>query len=335
MNLDHQKSRSRLSLPAKPTNTKVNEKSLQDKHIPVLLEEVLSVTSPSPGDALLDVTAGYGGHASAILERTLQDSGSVVVDRDSDAVKHLAKVFKGRKVKIVQSDFVQASLSLQDKKQSFDIILADLGVSSPHLDNPERGFSFMTDGPLDMRMDQSSELTAEKLINESSLKDLDKIIKLYGDEPRSRRIANAIVNARPLHTTSELAKVVERALRVGHKRVHPATKTFQAIRIAVNDELKLLETALPIWLELLNGGGRLAVISFHSLEDRMVKQFLSENGGHSYDARLKVITKKPVSAGETELDFNPRARSAKLRAAVKIKTTNKEGDNTNANTGKK
>ena len=302
------------------------------KHIPVLLSQVLNLVGPKQGETLLDVTAGYGGHASAILERTLQDSGSVLVDRDGEAVEDLQATFKGRAVQIVQASFLEASQTLSKAGQQFDIIVADLGVSSPHLDNINRGFSFKNDGPLDMRMDSNQALTAATIVNEYSQDELIRILKDYGEEHKARRIAEGIVAARPITSTTELASVVERAVRAKWQKAHPATKTFQALRIAVNDELGQLEAALPLWLKLLRPGGRLAVISFHSLEDRIVKKFLADKGGARYDAELNILTKKPIKADREELVFNPRARSASLRGAVKIKT---KGVPTYANPGKK
>jgi 16S rRNA (cytosine1402-N4)-methyltransferase len=200
------------------------------------------------------------------------------------------------------------------------MILADLGVSSPHLDQGARGFAIATDGPLDMRMDQTQDLTAEKIVNEYSADDIASILKRYGEEPKARQIAQLIVQNRPLATTKELAAVVVKAWP-SRSKVHPATRTFQALRIAVNDELGLVERSLPLWIDMLAPGGRLAVISFHSLEDRLVKQAFQEAGGarYDFDAKITVLTKRPITASESELVFNPRARSAKLRAAVKSK----------------
>ena len=200
----------------------------------------------------------------------------------------------------------------------FDMILADLGVSSPHLDIASRGFSFSQEGPLDMRMDQSQELTADFIVNNYSEARLTELIKRYGEDPKARQIARSIVQNRPIHTTQELATNIAK-IWPGHSRVHPATRTFQALRIAVNDELEQLRLSLPVWIDLLAPNGRLAVISFHSLEDRLVKQIFQELGGDRYDAILEVLTKRPVSGDTNEIVFNPRARSAKLRAAVKLK----------------
>ncbi len=177
----------------------------------------------------------------------------------------------------------------------------------------------MLNGPLDMRMDQSQILTAADIVNTYAADDLADILRRYGEEPKAQVIARLIVQNRPLETTTELARIVARAWP-GHSKVHPATRTFQALRIAVNDELRLIEVSLPIWIDLLKPGGRLAVISFHSLEDRLVKSAFAEQGGSHYDAKLKILSKHPVTASEQEIAFNPRSRSAKLRAAVKIKT---------------
>ncbi len=286
-------------------------------HLPVLLDEVLQVLAPKQGDSYLDVTAGYGGHAAEILQRTHAPGKAVLIDRDENAINELAERFKGDDVTLLHQDFLAGSEHLQREGRQFDLILADLGVSSPHLNVAERGFAISLDGPLDMRMDPSQELTAERIANTYSTDALTDILKKYGEEPKAAAIANLIVQNRPLHTTAELAELAGRVWP-GHSRVHPATRTFQALRIAVNDELGLLERSLPIWLQLLAPGGRLAIISFHSLEDRIVKQYFAEQGGEWYDAALKVLTKRPLTAAANESVSNPRARSAKLRAAVKI-----------------
>lgn len=286
-------------------------------HVPVLLAEVLECLDPKQGESYLDLTAGYGGHASRILELTQAPEKSVLVDRDSFAVTELATRF-GESVHLIHDDYAAATERLAGEGRRFDLILADLGVSSPHLDIAGRGFSITTDGPLDMRMDQRQELNAERIVNTYPEERLEQILREYGEEPKARQIAAAIVAARPLHTTAELAAIAARAWP-GHSRVHPATRTFQAIRIAVNDELGMLEKSLPLWINLLTPGGRIAIISFQSLEDRIVKQLLGERAGNRYDAELRLLTKRPVTAGPDESVHNPRARSAKLRAAVKIK----------------
>ena len=293
-------------------------KGMQDssKHHPVLLAEVLQYLDPKEGEKYLDLTAGYGGHASEVLDRTLKPHNITLVDRDQNAVAYLNQKFDGRGVRVIQKDFLSASRELLAEGKQFDIILADLGVSSPHLDNASRGFSIKTDGPLDMRMDDTQTLTAAEIVNNYPEAELVRILRTYGEEPRANKIARLITEQRPIHTTHELARIVAQAWP-GYSKVHPATRTFQAIRIAVNNELDLLEQSLPIWMDLLAPGGRIAVISFHSLEDRIVKQYFAEHSGNRYDAVLRLLVKQPVSGGADEIVFNPRARSAKLRAAVK------------------
>lgn len=285
-------------------------------HVPVLFTETLEYLAPQVGETYLDLTAGYGGHASAVQEAT--QTRVTLVDRDQMAVSRLRERFTPEQAEIVHSDFLDASKQLVREGRTFDIILADLGVSSPHLNIASRGFAFQQDGPLDMRMDQTQELTADYIVNHYSEEDFVRILREYGEEPRAFTIARAIINARPITGTAQLAQVVARTFR-GHSKTHPATRTFQALRIAVNDELGQVQEALPLWLQLLKPGGRLAVISFHSLEDRIVKNAFAERAGNTYDAELRLLTKRPVVAGDSELVSNPRARSAKLRVAVKIK----------------
>lgn len=281
----------------------------------MLLKPVLQYLNPQDGESYLDLTAGYGGHAREVLERTKNPEAATLVDRDENAIRALEPLGK-RGARLVHMDFLSATQRLVAEGVQFDLILADLGISSPHVDNAARGFAFSANGPLDMRMDQSQALTAEIMVNTYSVDELQRIIKVYGEEPRARKIAQAIIDARPLTTTQELAETVRSVMPKGSK-THPATRTFQALRIAVNDELELLKAALPLWIDLLAPGGRLGVISFHSLEDRIVKQILAELAGDRYDAPLHLLTKHPIAADEQELVFNPRARSAKLRAVVK------------------
>jgi 16S rRNA (cytosine1402-N4)-methyltransferase len=295
-------------------------KTNNDLHQPVLINEVLHYLDPQAGESYLDLTAGYGGHAATVLART--KASAVLVDRDQQAIDALKMRFDVPKVEIIHKDFAGASAEMLSQGRQFDLILADLGVSSPHLEDSHRGFSFKGSAPLDMRMDSAQELSAQSIVNSWSEQSLTELLAKYGEEPKARTIARAIVAARPLSSTDQLAAIAARAWP-GHSKVHPATRTFQALRIAVNDELGQLEQALPLWLDLLNPGGRLAVISFHSLEDRAVKQFLADNSGDTYTAQLQLLTKKPVTAQPDETVSNPRARSAKLRAAAKIK--NKKG----------
>jgi 16S rRNA (cytosine1402-N4)-methyltransferase len=297
----------------------MHEENQEIEHIPVLLKQTVQYLNPREGDSYLDLTGGYGGHASAIIGITKNPEGATLVDRDPAAVKSLGQRFNRENVRIIQKDFLSASQKLVSEGKKYDLILADLGISSPHLNQASRGFSIQKDGPLDMRMDTTQELTAEMVINSYSEKELVRILQTYGEEPKARVIAKLIVRERPLKTTKELANLVAKAWP-GHSKVHPATRTFQALRVAVNDELELLRQALPLWIDqLLAPGGRLAIISFHSLEDRIVKQALQDAGGDRYDAILSILTKHPVTADDTELVFNPRARSAKLRAAAKQK----------------
>lgn len=291
-----------------------------NSHIPVLLDAVLDMLQPKKDETYLDLTAGYGGHARAVLSIVGKPSLLTLVDRDDFAIAALEELKKDG-AHVMKNTFLQAAQELAQQGKRFDLILMDIGVSSPHLDNAERGFSFQTDGPLDMRMDQSSGISAKDLINQSSREELEHILKEYGEEPHARVIAKALVSHRPFETTRELAERVENTIsRTG--KTHPATRTFQALRIAVNDELYQLEHTLPLALSLLNPGGRIAVISFHSLEDRIVKQFFKEEAASGYEARLRILTKKPISGANQDV-FNRRARSAKLRAAMKINNTQK------------
>lgn len=294
--------------------TKPND-GTDNVHDPVLLEEVLAYLAPKAGESYLDVTAGYAGHATAVLNKTNAAARITLVDRDENAIARLKQGLA--EAEIVHNDFYQATKKLSEQGRKYDMILADLGVSSPHLDNASRGFSFQTDAALDMRMDNRQELTAADIVNTYDEAQISDILWKYGEEPKSRQIARLIVQARPLTTTTELAAVCKKAWP-GHSKTHPATRTFQALRIAVNDELGLLERSIPIWIELLEENGRLAIISFHSLEDRVVKQCFN-HFAEGYEAKVAVLTKKPVTASDHEIAVNPRSRSAKLRVVVKQK----------------
>jgi 16S rRNA (cytosine1402-N4)-methyltransferase len=287
-------------------------------HTPVLLAETINYLNPKKDETYLDVTAGYGGHSSSILKLTNNYKQSVLVDRDDNSIKVLEEKFSKSGIVLMHQDYLSASYNLIAQKRQFDIIVADLGVSSPHLNKGSRGFSFKQEGPLDMRMDQRQLLTAEDIINSYSEEDLANILWKYGEEPKSRQIARLIVKERPLKTTLELAQIVKRAWP-GYSRSHPAKRTFQALRIVVNDELRQLDEALPLWIQLLAPNGRIAVISFHSLEDRIVKRFFVGESGDRYDSSLNLLTKHPIIPSAQELANNPRARSAKLRVAVKQK----------------
>jgi 16S rRNA (cytosine1402-N4)-methyltransferase len=304
-------------------NTKQkNQNQNQNKHLPVLLKEVLECLSPNSSESYLDLTAGYGGHASVVIKQTAVADQATLIDRDEQAIKYLKDQDWSKGTELINADFVSGAETLAQSSRQYDMILADLGVSSPHLNMASRGFAFRLDGPLDMRMDQSQELTADKVVNSYEETELARLIARYGQEPKARKVARLIVNNRPIVSTAQLAEVVSKAWP-SYSRHHPAIRTFQAIRIEVNDELSQVELVLPICLQLLKPGGRLAIISFHSLEDRIVKKFFNEHGGNRYDAILKVLTKSPVVATPDEMFTNPRARSAKLRAAVKIKNKKK------------
>lgn len=287
------------------------------QHVPVLLKATLELLNPIQGEKYLDLTAGYGGHASSFLERTENFTGAVLVDRDEHAIAALDR-FRQKGVRILHADFLSAARTLVEKGEQFDIVLVDLGVSSPQLDRAGRGFSFTKSGPLDMRMDNRSEVTAARIINSASEDELTNILTKYGEErPASaRRIARAIVRNRPLSTTDELAKLVLGQHRGKWMRIHPATRTFQALRIAVNDELNQIERLLHLVPDLLTVNGRVGIITFHSLEDRLVKQYFSEQQRSGYEARLSILNKKPIDGAHYDV-HNPRSRSAKLRAAVK------------------
>ena len=290
----------------------------QQLHIPVLLASVLDVLAPKGGETYLDLTAGYGGHAREVIARIGDEKLATLVDRDENAIRELRN--QCGFTNLIHSDFLSAAKSLAEQEKHFDMILLDLGVSSPQLDLGERGFSFMHDGPLDMRMDQNQIWTAWELVNRSSEKDLAKIIVDYGEEsPKTaNKIAHQIRINRPINSTSELANVIKKVLpRAG--KIHPATRTFQAIRIAINDELRQLSETLEILPSLLNDNGRLAVITFHSLEDRIVKQFMNDKSRAGYESEIQLINKKPIVGSDDEIVYNPRSRSAKLRGAVKTK----------------
>ncbi|NJR16299.1 MAG: 16S rRNA (cytosine(1402)-N(4))-methyltransferase RsmH [Calothrix sp. CSU_2_0] len=277
-------------------------------HIPVLAKEVIEGLNIQAGGHYLDATVGGGGHTKLILESRL-DVKVTALDRDEDALvaarKELAEY--GERVEFIHSNF--ATYNYPNNK--FDGILADLGVSSHHLDTAERGFSFRNEGSLDMRMNRQETLTAADVINDWQEADLVEIFFKYGEERLSRRIVRRIIQRRPFQTTTELANAIASAVppKYRYARIHPATRVFQALRIAVNDELGALETFLKTAPPALVPGGRLVVISFHSLEDRLVKHSLRDS------ELLQVITKKPIIAQEEEIIENMRSRSAKLRVA--------------------
>jgi 16S rRNA (cytosine1402-N4)-methyltransferase len=304
-------------------------------HEPVMGEEVLASLACRPGGIYVDGTVGGGGHAQGILEKTAPDGLLIGIDRDSNALfasERRLQPFGRRKI-LVKGNFADIGKVLTNLNiKRVDGILLDLGVSSHQLDTGDRGFSFSIDAPLDMRMDQDSHFSAHDLVNLSPEIELRKIIKEYGEEPMAGRIARAILTRRaasPIRTTAELADIVCRAVPAAYRqrKIHPATRTFQALRIAVNDELSNLRKAIDSGIGVLDRGGRFSIISFHSLEDRMVKEaFRAAEKGCTCpsdlpvcnchrESELKVLTRRPVYPGEDEIDRNPRARSARLRTA--------------------
>jgi len=290
-------------------------------HIPVLLEKVLEALNPQSGELFIDATIGAGGHTRAFLEKTAPDGKVLGIDASPKAIDHLKKELQsfGNRLFLAQGNFRELKkIAYDNAMDQCDGILLDLGFSSDELDDPSLGISFRVNGPLDMRFSGEGE-TAAEIVNTYPVADLMAIIRKYGQERYARPIAEAIVRSRKharIFTTQALVKVIADAVPAGYERgrIHPATRTFQALRITVNDELGSLETVLPQAVEVLRSGGKLAVISFHSLEDRIVKRFFRDNAG----TKLRVMTKRPIQAGEEELARNPRARSAKLRVAEKI-----------------
>ena len=293
-----------------------------ERHVPVLLHEAIEFLNVRPGGLYVDCTLGIAGHASEIARRLGPTGRLIGFDRDPQALE-LAKVKLARAVNEMGSmapriDLVGeafGSIARHVESGSADGILADFGVSSLQFDEAHRGFSFQADGPLDMRMDTRAGLTAAQVVNEASERELADLIYEYGEERRSRRIARAIVRGRPVTTTGQLARIVATAApAMKQDRIHPATRTFQALRIRVNSELDEIRTLMKESPGLLKTSGRIVVISFHSMEDRIVKDSLRDGAKSGV---WEILTKKPVIAGEEEVERNPRARSAKLRAAEK------------------
>jgi len=290
-------------------------------HEPALVAEVVEAIQPRRGGVYLDATVGLGGHAAAILERSAPSGRLIGLDRDPHALalarERLAPY--GERVTLVQAAFASLEETLKRLGvHAVDGALMDLGVSSYQLEASGRGFSFQRDEPLDMRMDPTGGATAAELLRQSDAATLEYLFRVYGEERLSRRLAEAIVEARrrnPIRTTGDLVRVVERIVP-GRGRLHPATRVFQALRIAVNDELGQLETALPAALKALALGGTLVVIAFHSLEDRLVKRTFRAASKREGDYEL--LTKKPIVPSESERRRNPRCRSAKLRAIRRV-----------------
>ena len=311
------------------------ENKAENLHKPVLPEEILRLLDPRTGEVFVDATLGLGGHSEAILTR-FSEALIIGIDQDSEAVELAKKRLErfGERVEIVQANFSEIKNVLGDRK--VDGVLADLGVSSLQLDSETRGFSFRFDAPLDMRMnaDENTE-TAAELLETLSEFEIARIIYEYGEEKLSRRIARRIVERRlrgePVKTTGELAELLQKSVGRGRKdKIHPATRTFQALRIAVNRELEILEDFVRDAVDVLKKDGRFAVITFHSLEDRIVKQTFQKLAGKCFCPprlpqcvcgavkEIEILTRKPLVPGERETDENPRARSAKLRACRKL-----------------
>ncbi|NLZ26375.1 MAG: 16S rRNA (cytosine(1402)-N(4))-methyltransferase RsmH [Chloroflexi bacterium] len=302
-------------------------------HRPVLYQETIQYLTAKNAKRFLDCTAGAGGHSEGLLRESSPDSELIALDLDPTAIALSQERLKpfGNRAKVIKASYLEAPQVLQAQGwDGVDGILMDLGVSSMQFDQGERGFSFRFDAPLDMRFDPNKGQSASDLVNGLSESELAQIIWEYGEEKYSRRIAKAIVQARPLYSTFELAEIVRKAVGKTREQQDPATRTFQALRIAVNDELNVISQAVPNLIELLQTNGRIAIISFHSLEDRIVKNVFRQAStdcicppeklicdcGHV--ATVKVLTKRPITASEDELQTNPRSRSARLRIAQKL-----------------
>ena len=297
-------------------------------HRSVLLEATLEALQPKPGGRYLDGTLGGGGHSQALLEASAPDGVVVGVDRDPSALAAATQRLQpySERFSALRGTFDSLD-TLAGEQGPFDGILLDLGVSSPQLDRPERGFSFRADGPVDMRMDPDQPISAAEMLDTISEADLIQVLRKYGEEPRARRIARAILDGRPWSSTLALAQCVSEASGYRQSRTHPATRTFQALRMAVNDELGQLERALDQCLRLLSPGGRLAIITFHSLEDRMVKRHFRESSGEStprdpfgnpiHPPEFRLIYRRGISGKDAD-PGHPRSRSARLRVLEKI-----------------
>ena len=290
-------------------------------HIPVLLNEVLDFVLGDSEGTYLDATFGMGGHSRALLEGLGKEATLIVSDRDSQAIaKAQLLAAKDKRVKTVTARFSELASALSSYQETISGVLFDLGVSSPQLDLPERGFSFQTDGPLDMRMDQSKGETAAHWLSRAAETEISDILWELGEERFSRRIARKIVQQRtikPITSTTQLAQIISSVVHRRGRRLHPATKTFQAIRMHVNNEIQELEAALEVSTKLIAPNGRIAIISFHSLEDRIVKRrfrnLVKDSSNRVEATKFRVLTKKPSVVSQKELTTNPRSRSARLR----------------------
>lgn len=337
------RSKSKIIFGSGSGSLTMKEAIQKTKHVPVLLSETVATLLVGGEKRVVDATLGGGGHTLALREKIIPSGGRLLsLDTDSEAIRRFEErrgvlAIGEEEITVVQANFSELGSVLAERDfLPVDAIMADLGYSSDQIEDGERGMSFLLEGPLDMRLDQEGELTAEKILATSELSELTRIFREYGDEEEAYPLAKAIVEARdkkPFRTTRELAVFIEEAYPAWKKRkqkIHPATKVFQALRIAVNDEMGSLERFLEAALEALRPGGRMALITFHSGEDRLVKHFFQKEekgcvcpkefpicvcGGKP---RLKIITKKPLVADEKEVVENPRSRSAKLRVAEKV-----------------
>ena len=302
-------------------------------HIPVLLSEAVEGLQAQPGGCFVDCTVGLGGHAATILEKISPSGRLLGIDADSEAIGTAQTKFSeyGKVVTLVNDNFANLeAICVEYHFYPVDGILFDLGISSLQLDTAQRGFSFQSEAALDMRFNSRQELTAADIVNTFSETELIHIIKEYGEERHSRRLARHIVQSRPITTTSELVRVVKQVLGGKHAKIHPATRTFMALRIAVNSELQNLKSALQQAIKLLRPGGRLVVISYHSLEDRIVKEFMQREASScicppgtiicccGHVPTLKLISRKVIKPSPLEVESNPRSRSAKLRIAERL-----------------
>ncbi len=302
-------------------------------HVPVLYQEVISGLQPRPGGRYIDGTVGLGGHTSGLLEATTPDGMVLGIDRDPQALQEAhpkLAVFGERAMLKHGSYLLMGAFAAEVGWEQVDGILLDLGISSLQLERPERGFSFREAGPLDMRFDPTAARSADDIVNGWEQEELANVLFQFGEERQSRRIALALIEARPIRDTQHLAEVVAAARRGKRSRIHPATRTFQALRIAVNGEFEAVREALPLGMDLLRPGGRMAVIAFHSLEDRIVKQTFREVSREKYDPAdprlgrggeavgMREITRKPIRPSEAEVASNPRSRSARLRIIEKL-----------------
>jgi 16S rRNA (cytosine1402-N4)-methyltransferase len=311
----------------------MSEDNISTAHVPVLLEEVLQGLRPQRGGRYLDCTVGGGGHAEALLRASAPDGLVLGSDADPEAIARARARLPDDRLILRQAWLDETpDLARALGFAPLDGILIDLGVSSDQLAAPERGFSFMREGPLDMRFDRSQGVPAWLLIERMDIQSMTEILRAYGDVPNARQVAEAIWRARPITTTSRLREVVSSVARSRSARIHPATQVFQALRIAVNDELRRLRQALPALIDLLRPGARIAVIAFHSAEDRIVKEVfrraaraevVSPGFGmcEAQPARLRVLTKTPIRPSASEIAHNPRARSARLRIAERQEAT--------------